>query len=334
MAFTHGKKARLWCDQWELTSYFNEFNMMAKAGIAETTVFGRGAKTYIGGIKEGQITAKGYFGALVTDVADGELSQALGNQTNMNVTFSPTGLTAAGSRVIVAYAAETDLGISAPVAGVVASNFSAQADSGLSTGVMLYDPTSAAITTATTTNGTGVNDRGQTDSPTTAVTVGSNGVNVSTFTGGAAVLNATNPQAANFPTSGYLSVVTSGAATAIVFYTGTTTTTFTGVTLVSGSGTVATGGAIVAPYFTAGGLVCNVQVFTTGAADTITVNLQHSDDNATWVTLGTTVTGITIPGGYQILIPYGTVILRYLRAQIVTVGATISATLLVSAARQ
>ena len=37
--------------------------MAAKAGVAETTVFGAGAKTYIGGLKEGTVSAKGYFGA-------------------------------------------------------------------------------------------------------------------------------------------------------------------------------------------------------------------------------------------------------------------------------
>jgi hypothetical protein len=339
VAFTHGKKARLWIDQYELTSYFNEFQMMAKAGIAETTVFGLGAKTFIGGILEGQITGKGFFGAALTDVEDSELSAALGRNTNMAVMFSPNGATAAGTRVIVSSAAETDLQISAPVAGVVSTNFSAQADSGLSTGCILYDPTTAAITTATTVNAPtgGINDAGGGDAPTTTIAAGSGGATVASIvTGG--TISAANPITAGFnATGGYISVALT-VGVAVFQYTGISTTQFTGVTLLTGSGTLAsTGGAIVAPAFSADGLVCIANVFTTGAADTITIALQHSDDGATWATLTPLVNNfaaITAPGGYTIAIPYGTVILRYLRATITTVGATISATLGISAARQ
>ena len=48
MAFTHGKKGRLWIDGLELTSYFNDFTLAAKAGIAETTVYGLVAKNFTG----------------------------------------------------------------------------------------------------------------------------------------------------------------------------------------------------------------------------------------------------------------------------------------------
>ena len=145
MAFTHGKRGRLWVDGYELTSYFNDFTMAAKAGIAETTVYGLGAKTFIGGLKEGQIMAKGYFGASALDTEDPVLSQALGRQQNMAVLFTPTGDHAPGDRVIVAYAAETDLEIMTPVANVVATSMTAQADSGLSTGSWLYDPDATPV---------------------------------------------------------------------------------------------------------------------------------------------------------------------------------------------
>lgn len=333
MAFTHGKNGRLWVDNFELTQYFNEFAMQAKAGTADVTCFGQGAKTYIGGIQEGTLTAKGLFGSATTDTADAELTAALGRSNNFVITFSPTGKTVAGTRVVVSEAAETDYSVSAPVSGAVATSMSAQADSGLSTGVVYYDPTTAALVTSATTNGTGISDTGATDTPTTAVTVASNGTNVSTYTG-AGVLSATNPIVALFATTGYLSVVTSSGV-AILSYTGTTSTTFTGVTTVSGTGTVSTGAAIVAPFYTQSGFVFVAHVFTlTGTGSpSVTITMQHSDDSATWSTLAT-FTAITAVGGYFVTVPANTQCLRFVRAQIVTAGSTISTTLGISGARQ
>jgi hypothetical protein len=64
-AFIHGKRAVLalrdagntWRD---LTPFLTEAGFPGKAGIAETTVFGLGAKTFIGGLLEGQVTMKGF----------------------------------------------------------------------------------------------------------------------------------------------------------------------------------------------------------------------------------------------------------------------------------
>lgn len=76
----------------------------------------------------------------------------------------------------------------------------------------------------------------------TAVTVGSNGVNVSTFAG-AGVLNATNPIAAGFPSAGTITVNT-GSGYVTLTYTGTSTTQFTGVNSSGATGVLATGGYI------------------------------------------------------------------------------------------
>lgn len=339
MAFTHSKKARLWVDQFELTSYFSEFNMQGKAGTADVTAFGLGAKTYISGLQEGTITGKGFFGAALTDIEDSELTAALGRSTNMCVLFSPSGATAAGTRAVISEAAETDYQISSPVNNVVSTSMSAQADSGLSTGIIAYDPTTAAIATASTTNGTGTNDTGQSDAPSTTVNVANNTTNVSTFAGAQTLTsNSSNLATTGFSTSGYLSVVTS-AGVAILSYNGLTAaagaSTFNNVLLVSGTGTLATNNAIVAPYFTTSGLVCvaNVLTLTGTGSPTVQINIQHSDDNATWATLSA-FAAITAVGGYYTTLPVGTQILRYLRAQIVTTGSTISTTLGIGVARQ
>lgn len=336
MAFTHSKKARLWIDNLELTSYFNEFNMAGKAGIAETTVFGLGAKTYIGGLQEGVISGKGYFGSATTDTVDAELTAALGRQTNMVVLFSPTGATAAGTRVVASEGAETDYSVSAPVSGVVATSFSAQADSGLSTGVIYYDPTTAAIVTATSVNGTGVNDYGFTDTPTDTVAVASNGLVLSTLVGAQPVSVNTNPITQGFATSGYFVVVASGGQ-ALIAYNGLSTTQFLNCTLITGTGawTLATNAALASPFLTSTGFVfiANVLTLTGTGSPTVAITMQHSDDNSTWSTLAT-FANITAAGGYNVVVPVNTVILRFVRAQIVTTGTTISTTLAIAGARQ
>ncbi|MGO8871989.1 MAG: beta strand repeat-containing protein, partial [Acidimicrobiales bacterium] len=76
----------------------------------------------------------------------------------------------------------------------------------------------------------------------TSVASTSNAVNVSTFTG-SGTLNVAS--ITNFPTAGRLYVATTGGSgTATLSYTGDSTGKFTGVNLVTGSGTLATGGAV------------------------------------------------------------------------------------------
>lgn len=338
MAFTHGKKARLFVDQYELTKYFNDFTLSGKAGIAETTVYGLGAKTFIGGIKEGTVSGKGFFGALTTDQVDLELAQALGRDISatdstpgMAITLTPTGILTAGTRVICVYAEETDYQVSAPVTGVVATSFTAQADSGASTGVWLYNPTTAAIVTATTTTGTAVNDLGVSDSPTTTVAVGSNGALLSSFTG---TQNLSVASSTGFATSGYVAVAASGGG-GILQYNGTGAGVLNNCLLISGTGawTLATGGAVAQPFNTTNGAIANVHVLTVGAAESDTFSLMHSDNGTTWVALASTP-AITAVGGYTIIVPANQPIFRFLAIQCVTTGATISLTFGSSAARQ
>ena len=140
MAFTHGKNAvfalRDNTNTWrDMTPYVNEVTLPGKAGIAETTVFGLGAKTYIGGLLEGQMTIKGYFDPTTPQGPDFVLAGLLGTQPSKGLTVvaqvteqsnygqfilfpggwssSPTNVGALGDAVIVDYS------ISAPVNNVV-----------------------------------------------------------------------------------------------------------------------------------------------------------------------------------------------------------------------
>lgn len=137
MPFYHGKVAQValrdatntWRD---FTSYTGEVTLPGKAGIAETTVFGRGAKTFIGGLLEGQATMKGFYDDTATTGPDFVLASLLGTQPTKGLTVvaqvttqsnygqiilcpggSLTGVTAIADVVL------TDYSISAPVNNVI-----------------------------------------------------------------------------------------------------------------------------------------------------------------------------------------------------------------------
>ena len=295
MAFTHGKKGRLWVDGLELTSYFNDFTMAAKAGVAETTVYGLGAKTYIGGLKEGQIMAKGYFGASANDPEDPALSRALGRQENMSVLFSPSGDVATGSRVVVAYAAETDLEITTPVTGVVATAMTAQADSGLSTGTWLASPSTSVTGTGTPTYTgptTFLPDHYQ--SLSTSVDVSSNGVVLSPL--GVSSLTAST-SLNGWNSFGVFTIATeSGASTTELAYTNIdyATNTFQGLSLVSAIGagpwTTATSDPITGSATAKTGMVAVLEIislsYSGGTGIEAYIWVEHSPDGTAWALLG------------------------------------------------
>jgi hypothetical protein len=156
MAFVHGKRAQAFIrdvnNVWnDITPFLNEVTLPGKAGVAETTVFGRGAKTYIGGLLEGQVTMKGYFDPTSTSTSftgvsnpqspDQTLAALLGSQAGLNVgATSGKGLTVvaqvgvqsnygqfilcpSGSstgEALIMDLVMTDYSVTAPVTGVVA----------------------------------------------------------------------------------------------------------------------------------------------------------------------------------------------------------------------
>lgn len=140
MAFTHGKNAQFalrditntWRD---MSSYVSEVTAPGKAGIAETTVYGRGAKTYIGGLLEGTLTVKGFFDSTAVSGPDVVLAGLLGTQPSTGLTvvaqvtaqsnygqmiLFPSG--AASGVGLIADVVITDYQVNAPVSGVVAFN--------------------------------------------------------------------------------------------------------------------------------------------------------------------------------------------------------------------
>jgi hypothetical protein len=141
VAFTHGKNAQValrdasntWRD---MTPYVGEVTTPGKAGIADTTVFGKGAKTFIGGLLEGQVTMKGFFDPTATSGPDAVLAGLLGTQPTKGMTvvaqvttqsnygqfiLCPAGAASSATNLaLIADVVLTDYNVSAPVTGVVA----------------------------------------------------------------------------------------------------------------------------------------------------------------------------------------------------------------------
>ena len=74
MAFKHGKDSKVFINQTDFSSYFNNVDVNRTADIAESTTFGNDNKTYITGNKDGTLSVGGFFDA----TADATLQPLLG----------------------------------------------------------------------------------------------------------------------------------------------------------------------------------------------------------------------------------------------------------------
>jgi hypothetical protein len=158
MAFVHGKDTKIYINENDYSSYFNNADTSISADVAETTTFGAsgGAKTYISGQKDGTSSLAGFFDA----TSDAVLQPLLGGNDFILV-HGAQGLDAT-DRVFFANSNITNYGISSPVGDVVATSLEVQADGGLLNGIVLENQTLTTTTDGTardnstsTTNGGG-----------------------------------------------------------------------------------------------------------------------------------------------------------------------------------
>ncbi len=137
MAFVHGKNAQFalrdTSNTWrDMTAFTSEVTVPGKSGLADTTVFGKGAKTWINGLMEGTLTVKGFWDPTTTTGPDAVFAGLLGTQATTGLTVvaqvtaqsnygqfilcpagSTTGLAVLGDCVLADYQ------VLAPVANVV-----------------------------------------------------------------------------------------------------------------------------------------------------------------------------------------------------------------------
>lgn len=152
MATVHGRKTKVLVNERDLSSFFRGADSAATVEANEDTTFGVDDKTYVTGLGDGTFSLEGVFKDDPAD-ADAELEAALGSDTGVLLTVSPSGL-AVGERVRMAETVETSYEVTSPVADVVSVTAEFQADGGIDAGVSLHDATEET----TSANGTSVDN--------------------------------------------------------------------------------------------------------------------------------------------------------------------------------
>lgn len=152
--FRHGRNTVVLTDQYDLSSFFNESSSSRTVETAETTTFGSSAKSYITGLRDGTLSLSGLFDGTANAV-DQIFAAALQSATDNNVTVALEG-NSVGTLVHMLASQETSYEVTSPVSDVVSVSAEFQADGGLESGRLLAPAT--VISTATTTNGTAVDN--------------------------------------------------------------------------------------------------------------------------------------------------------------------------------
>ena len=111
MAFVHGKSAYFKNNSTDLSSYCDEVSLPRSIETAETTTFGKSAKTYITGLTDATISASGSWDA----TADGVIAPLVGSSSLVTWEVGPAGSTAGnvkytGSAIITSYEVSAPVG--------------------------------------------------------------------------------------------------------------------------------------------------------------------------------------------------------------------------------
>lgn len=170
MATSHGSKARIYANGYDLTTYFRSLSTPTTVDVAEASTFGVDSKKYVPGLRDATLSADGLFDG-AEDAADQVLNAALG-QAHSIWTYLPAG-DGLGNLGTGFDGIETTYEIESPVDDVVATTAEAQS----STGRELLRVLHVLQAETASGNGTGVDNA------------------AATTRGGAAFLQATTPGA-------------------------------------------------------------------------------------------------------------------------------------------
>jgi hypothetical protein len=150
--FRHGKNVRIFVDEYDFSTYFNDMSVATTVDTAETSAFGTDAKSYIVGHTDGTISLGGMFEGTASTGTDQHFDQALlGNE--QLVVIAPEGH-ALGNRAVAMKSEQTSYEVSSPIGDVVQASVEFQADEGVGHGVLL----SSGLAISASGNGTGVNN--------------------------------------------------------------------------------------------------------------------------------------------------------------------------------
>lgn len=152
MAFGGGTDTVLLINGYNLTSYFNASSPNATAGAYETSTYGVGSKTYIGGLKDARWSLGGFFDGAIAAV-DEILAAALGVASGIATWFPQGDALGTAGRGISGHVVSH--GSTSPVDGVVSTQAEIQSTVG-SERVLSHRALGSVA--AGTNNGTGIDN--------------------------------------------------------------------------------------------------------------------------------------------------------------------------------
>lgn len=151
--FRHGKNVNVFIDEFDFSTYFNDFSASTSVDTAETSAFGTSAKTYVVGHRDGTISLSGMFEGTASTGTDEFFDNALGNATKALVIVAPEGHSN-GTGAIMLEADDTSYEVSSAIADIVQASAEFQSTDAVEHGKIL----SSGSTVTATGNGTGVDN--------------------------------------------------------------------------------------------------------------------------------------------------------------------------------
>jgi hypothetical protein len=151
--FRHGKSIKVFVDEFDFSSYFNDVSASTMVETAETSTFGSNAKEYIPGLKDGTVSLSGMFEGTTSVGTDDYFETVLGADTKQKVIVAPEGH-GLGGRAVMLESDATSYEVSGAIADVVQASAEFQSSEGVEHGVIL----SSGAAVSSTGNGTGVDN--------------------------------------------------------------------------------------------------------------------------------------------------------------------------------
>lgn len=144
MAFVHGTQTRLLFGAYALSCFANEAQVEQAVDVSESTVFCNDAKTYVPGLRDGNVTVGGLFDSDEDAIHDA-LKPLKGLHDPTPYSYGPEGF-ALGKPVTLADLLKMSYSIPASVTSLAQVSMSGQADGGVDWGVSLADLTARTAT--------------------------------------------------------------------------------------------------------------------------------------------------------------------------------------------
>jgi hypothetical protein len=143
--FRHGKSVKVFVNEFDFSSYFNDVSASTTVETAETSTFGSSAKEYIPGLMDGTVSLSGLFEGTADTGTDDFFSTVLGGATKQKVIVATEGH-GLGGRAVMLESDATSYEVSGAIADVVQASAEFQSSEGVEHGVIL---SSGSAVTAT-----------------------------------------------------------------------------------------------------------------------------------------------------------------------------------------